>query len=148
MDPTLEEASRISGASPLKTLLTVTLPLMMPSIVASALMVFVAAASCYGLPSIIGAPGKIYTVTTRIVDYVYVGSQQGLTDATALSVFLMALSLFILFISKFVIGKRDYITVSGKSVRPDVVDLGKLRIPLTILVALFSFVVIILPFAS
>ncbi|MBP3198469.1 MAG: iron ABC transporter permease [Butyrivibrio sp.] len=148
MDPTLEEASRISGASPLMTLLTVTLPLMMPSIVASALMVFVAAASCYGIPSIIGAPGKIYTVTTRIVDYVYVGSQQGLTDATALSVFLMALSLFILFISKFVIGKRDYITVSGKSVRPDVVDLGKLRIPLTILVGLFAFVVIILPFIT
>ncbi len=148
MDPTLEQASRISGASPVMTLLTVTLPLMMPSIVASALMVFVAASSCYGIPSIIGAPGKIYTVTTRIVDYVYVGSQQGLTDATALAVFLMILSLIILFISKFVVGKKDYITVSGKSVRPDVVDLGKLRIPLTILVSLFAFIVIILPFLT
>ncbi len=148
MDPTLEQASRISGATPIKTLLTVTLPLMMPSIVASALMVFVAASSCYGIPSIIGAPGKIYTVTTRIVDYVYVGSQQGLTDATALAVFLMILSLIILFISKFVVGKKDYITVSGKSVRPDVVDLGKLRIPFTILVSLFAFIVIILPFLT
>ncbi len=148
MDPTLEQASRISGATPIKTLLTVTLPLMMPSIVASALMVFVAASSCYGIPSIIGAPGKIYTVTTRIVDYVYVGSQQGLTDATALAVFLMILSLIILYISKFVVGKKDYITVSGKSVRPDVVDLGKLRIPFTILVSLFAFIVIILPFLT
>lgn len=148
MDPTLEQASRISGATPIKTLLTVTLPLMMPSIVASALMVFVAASSCYGIPSIIGAPGKIYTVTTRIVDYVYVGSQQGLTDATALAVFLMILSLIILFISIFVVGKKDYITVSGKSVRPDVVDLGKMRIPFTILVSLFAFIVIILPFLT
>ena len=148
MDPTLEQASRISGASPMKTLCTVTLPLMLPSVVASALMVFVAAASCYGIPSIIGAPGKIYTVTTRIVDYVYVGSQQGITDATALSVVLMVISLFILYISKFVVGKRDYITISGKSVRPDVVDLGKFRIPLTILVGLFAFVVVILPFAT
>ncbi len=148
MDPSLEEASRSSGASPIKTLFTVTLPLMLPSIVAAAIMVFVAASSCYGIPSIIGAPGKIYTVTTRIVDYVYVGSQQGLTDATALAVFLMILSLILLYISKFVVGKKEYITVSGKSVRPDVVDLGKWRIPLTILVSIFSFIVIFLPFAT
>ncbi|MEE1039696.1 MAG: ABC transporter permease subunit, partial [Lachnospiraceae bacterium] len=134
MDPSLEEASRISGASPLKTLFTVTIPLMLPSIAAAGLLVFVAAASCYGIPSIIGAPGKIYTVTTRIVDYVYVGSQQGLTDATVLAVFLMLLAMVILYVSNFVIGKKDYITVSGKSVRPAVVDLGRWNLPITILV--------------
>ena len=148
MDPSLEEASRISGASPIKTLLTVTLPLMLPSIAASALLVFVAAASCYGIPSIIGAPGKIYTITTRIVDYVYIGSDEGLTDATVLAVFLMVMALLILFISNFVIGKKDYITVSGKSVRPAVVDLGRWRIPITILVGLFALVVVIIPFAT
>lgn len=148
MDPSLEEASRISGASPLRTLFTVTLPLMLPSIAASALMVFVAAASCYGIPSIIGAPAKIYTITTRIVDYVYIGSADGLTDATVLAVFLMVLALVILFISDFVIGKRDYITISGKSVRPNIVDLGKWRIPITVLVGLFAAVVIVIPFAS
>ena len=148
MDPSLEEASRISGASPIKTLFTVTLPLMMPSIVAAALLVFVAAASCYGIPSIIGAPGQIYTVTTRIVDYVYIGSQEGLTDATNLAIFLMAIALIVLYISNFVVGKKEYITVSGKSTRPNIVDLGKWRIPITILVGLFALVVVIVPFAS
>ena len=148
MDPSLEEASRISGASPLKTLFTVTIPLMLPSIAAAGLLVFVAAASCYGIPSIIGAPGKIYTVTTRIVDYVYVGSQQGLTDATVLAVFLMLLAMVILYVSNFVIGKKDYITVSGKSVRPAVVDLGRWNLPITILVGAFAFIVEILPFAT
>ena len=65
MDPSLEEASKISGASPLKTVATITMPMMMPSIVAAALLVFVSAASCYGIPSIIGAPGNVDTVTTR-----------------------------------------------------------------------------------
>ena len=41
MDPSLEEAARISGASPVKTLFTVTLPMMLPSIGSSAIMVFV-----------------------------------------------------------------------------------------------------------
>lgn len=49
MDPTLEEAARISGSSPLRTLKDVTLPLMMPSIVAGGLLVFIAAASCFGI---------------------------------------------------------------------------------------------------
>ena len=148
MDPTLEEASRMSGASPLKTLFTVTLPLMMPSIVASALLVFVASASCYGIPSIIGAPGKIYTVTTRIIDYVYVGSAEGLKDASALAVFLMILALVILYISYRVTGRRDYITISGKSFKPAIVDLGRWRIPITIAVALFALIIVIIPFAT
>ncbi len=148
MDPTMEEASRISGASPLKTLFTVTIPLMLPSIIAAGLLVFVAAMSCYGIPSIIGAPGKIYTVTTRIAEYVSIGSAEGLTDATSLAFFLMVLALIILYISERVLARKNYITISGKSMRPAIVDLGRFRIPITILVALFAVVVILIPFGT
>lgn len=146
MDPSLEEASRISGASPLKTLLTVTIPLTLPSIIAAALLLFVASASAYGIPSIIGAPGQIYTVTTRIVDYVQIGNAEGLTHAICLAVFLMIIALAILYISNFVVGKKEYITVSGKSTHPAIVDLGKWRIPLTALVILFAVIVVAIPF--
>jgi iron(III) transport system permease protein len=148
MDPSLEEASRVSGASPVRTLATITLPMMAPSIVAAALLVFVAAASCYGIPSIIGAPGQVHTVTTRIIDYVHVGSQQGLTDATALAVFLMLVAIFVLYISTFLLGRRQYITVSGKSTQPNIVDLGRWRLPVTLIVCLFAFVIVILPFMT
>ena len=148
MDPSLEEASRISGASPLKTLLTVTMPMMAPSIVAAALLVFVSAASCYGIPSIIGAPGKIHTVTTRIIDFVYIGSQDGLTDATTLAVFLMIIANIVLYVSTFVVGRKQYITVSGKSTRPNIVDLGRWRIFFTALVCVFAFIIVILPFLT
>ena len=147
MDPSLEEASRISGGSPLKTLFTVTLPMMMPSLISGALLVFVSAASCYGIPSIIGSPGRVHTVTTRIVEYVALG-QQGLNDATGMAVFLMVLAVIILFISDVVLAKRQYITVSGKSVRPAIVDLRKWRIPLTIIVGIFALIVIFIPFAT
>ena len=147
MDPSLEEASRISGASPLKTVFTVTLPMMMPSLIAGALLVFVSAASCYGIPSIIGSPGRVHTVTTRIVEYVGLG-QQGLNDATGMAVFLMVLAVIILFMSDVVLAKRQYITVSGKSVRPAIVDLRKWRMPLTVLVSLFAVIVVLIPFAT
>ena len=148
MDPSLEEASRISGASPLKTLLTVTMPMMAPSIVAAALLVFVSAASCYGIPSIIGAPGQIHTVTTRIIDFVYIGSQEGLTDATTLAVFLMIIANIVLYVSTFVVGRKQYVTVSGKSTRPNIVDLGKWRIFFTVLVSVFALIIVVLPFLT
>jgi iron(III) transport system permease protein len=148
MDPSLEEASRVAGASPMRTLSTITLPMMTPSIVAAALLVFVAAASCYGIPSIIGAPGQIHTITTRIIDYVYVGSQQGLTDATSLAVFLMLMSYFVLYVSTFPLGRKQYITVSGKSTRPNIVDLGRWRLPVSLMVCMFAFIIVILPFIT
>lgn len=148
MDPSLEEASKVSGASPLKTLATITLPMMAPSIVAAALLVFVSAGSCYGIPSIIGAPGQVHTVTTRIIDFVSIGSQEGLTDATTLAVFLMIIANVVLYVSNFVVGKKQYITVSGKSTRPNIVDLGRWRIPITLLVVFFAVVVVLLPFAT
>jgi iron(III) transport system permease protein len=147
MDPSLEEASRISGASPIMTVFRITLPMMTPSLIAGALLVFVSAASCYGIPSIIGAPGKIHTVTTRIIEYYGLGTQ-GINDATGLAVFLMVIAIIILFVSDFVVAKRQYITVSGKSTRPNIVDLGRFRVPLTCLVGLFAAVMILLPFAT
>lgn len=147
MDPSLEEASRISGASPLGTVFRITIPMMTPSLIAGALLVFVAAMSCYGIPSIIGAPGKVHTVTTRIIEYNGLGTQ-GISDATGLAVFLMALAIIILYLSDFVVARKQYITVSGKSTRPNIVDLGKWRWPVTILVSLFAVIVVLIPFAT
>ena len=147
MDPSLEEASRVSGASPLRTVFTVTLPMMLPSLISGALLVFVSAMSCYGIPSIIGSPGRVHTVTTRIVEYVSLG-QQGLNDATGMAVFLMLLAVIILFLSDVVLARRQYITVSGKSVQPTLVELRRWRVPLTVLVSLFAVIVILIPFAT
>ena len=148
MDPSLEEASKISGASPLKTLITITIPMMTPSIIAAGLLVFVASASAFGIPSIIGAPGQIYTVTTRIIDFVHIGSDEGLNDAMVLAVFLTVIANIVLYITTFVIGKRQYITMSGKSTRPNIVELGKWRMPITVIISIFSFFVVILPFVT
>ena len=148
MDPSLEEASKISGASPIKTLMTITIPMMTPSIIAAGLLVFIASASAFGIPSIIGAPGQIYTVTTRIIDFVHIGSEEGLNDAMVLAVFLMAIANIVLYVTTFVIGKRQYITMSGKSTRPNIVELGKWRMPITVIISIFSFFVVILPFVT
>ncbi|MGP1455158.1 MAG: ABC transporter permease [Treponema sp.] len=148
MDPSLEEAARISGAHPLHILRTITIPMMLPSIIAAALLVFIASASAFGIPAIVGAPGHIYTATTRIIDFVHLGTDRGLTDATTLAVFLMLIANIILYCSTFILHGKQYITMSGKSTRPTIIDLGKWRVPLTCFVVLFTVIVIIIPFAS
>ncbi|WP_244486259.1 ABC transporter permease [Bradyrhizobium viridifuturi] len=55
MDPSLEEAAEISGASPLATLFTVTFPLIMPAIVSGMLLSFIVMLGIYGIPAVLGA---------------------------------------------------------------------------------------------
>lgn len=148
MDPTLEEAARVSGASPLRTVFDVTLPLMAPSILAGGLLVFIAAGSCFGIPAIVGMPGNIEVMTTRIVTYIYMGDAEGVRDATALAASLMFLANFLLFGMTWVVGKKDYTTISGKSTRPNMVELGKWKWPAFAAVSAYSMISIIIPLGS
>lgn len=148
MDPTLEEAARVSGASPLRTVFDVTLPLMAPSILAGGLLVFIAAGSCFGIPAIVGMPGNIEVMTTRIVTYIYMGDAEGVRDATALAASLMFLANFLLFGMTWVVGKKDYTTISGKSTRPNMVELGKWKWPAFAAISAYSMISIIIPLGS
>lgn len=148
MDPTLEEAARVSGASPMRTVLDVTLPLMAPSILAGGLLVFIAAGSCFGIPAIVGMPGNIEVMTTRIVTYIYMGDVDGMRDATALAASLMFLANILLFGMTWMVGKKDYTTISGKSTRPNIVELGKWKWPAFLAVGAYSMISIIIPLGS
>lgn len=148
MDPTLEEAARVSGASPLKTLFDVTLPLMAPSILAGGLLVFIAAGSCFGIPAIVGMPGNIEVMTTRIVTYIYMGDDKGIRDATALAASLMIIANSLLFFMTWMLGRKDYTTISGKSTRPNIVELGKWKWPAFIGVGLYATIAVIIPLFS
>ncbi len=148
MDPSLEEASRIAGASPLGTLWRVTLPLMFPSVIAGGVLVFIGVGSAFGIPAIIGMPAQIEVLTTRIVTYVYLGTGKGVRDATALAVSLMLAANFILYASTWLLARKDYVTISGKSTRPVLVELGRWKWPLAGLVSLYGFIAIILPMGS
>lgn len=148
MDPSLEEASRIAGASPVGTLWRVTLPLMYPSIIAGGVLVFIGVGSAFGIPAIVGMPAQIEVLTTRIVTYVYLGTGKGIRDATALAVSLMLAANFILYASTYILARKDYTTISGKSTRPILVELGRWKWPMAALVSLYGIIAIALPLGS
>ncbi len=66
MDPSLEEAAEISGASAFATLFSVTFPLIMPAIVSGMLLSFIVMLGIYGIPAVLGAPTNIAVASTNI----------------------------------------------------------------------------------
>ncbi len=148
MDPTLEEAARISGAGPFRTLLNVTLPLMAPSILAGGLLVFIAAGSCFGIPAIVGMPGNVEVLTTRIVTYLYMGSDEGVRDSTALAASLMFIANGLLFFMTWMLGRKDFTTISGKSTRPNIVELGKWKWLAVAGITTYAAIAVVIPIGS
>jgi iron(III) transport system permease protein len=68
MNGTLEEAARVSGASPLQTVFRITLPVCSPSILAAALLVFVLTAETYTIPGIIGSNAGFTVLPWKIFE--------------------------------------------------------------------------------
>ncbi|HLY67659.1 MAG TPA: ABC transporter permease subunit, partial [Chloroflexota bacterium] len=62
----LERAARVSGAGTWTMARTVTLPLVRPALVAGASLSYIAAAGDFGIPAVVGLPGRFTTVTTAI----------------------------------------------------------------------------------
>ncbi|HYG60680.1 MAG TPA: iron ABC transporter permease [Symbiobacteriaceae bacterium] len=148
MDPSLEEAARISGSGTWRVLRDITIPLTAPALTAGALLVFVAVASAFGVPAIIGGPANLQVVTTRIISYVYVGTPEALRESTALATVLLGMAMTVLWFSNWYLARREYFTLAGKSTRPVVVELGAWRWPLAAAFGLVCFIFAILPIGA
>ena len=66
MDPVLEEASAISGASFARTLRSVTFPLTLPAIISSTILIFTQACGLFTVPFVLGSPKGIKYLATEI----------------------------------------------------------------------------------
>lgn len=124
MDASLEEASRSVGASPLRTIASVTLPVCLPSILSAGLMIFVLTIETYTIPGIIGAafgfmplPWKIFEDATNV--------PPRMAHAAAAGTLLLAITAAgIWFQRRITRFSNRYVTVSGKGVRAKPFQLG------------------------
>ena len=106
IDASLEEAAENLGMNKLKRIWTITLPVILPSILAGCVMVFMTALADFGTPMLLG---EGYTVLPVLVYNEYM-SESAVNPymASALSVIIVACSLLVLTFQKLVIDKRNY----------------------------------------
>jgi iron(III) transport system permease protein len=144
MDPSLEEAAEISGASAFATLFSVTFPLIMPAIISGMLLSFVVMLGIYGIPAVLGAPTNINVLTTYIFKLTN-WSPPLYNTAAAVAILLMVVTGLLVFIQQKVLSGRSYTTVAGKAYRPRSLDLGPWRWLTFGLSIVYLIVVAVLP---
>ena len=147
MDPTLEESARISGAGLGTITGKITLPLVMPSILSGALLVALYSLSHFGVPSILGTEKGIYNIPTKIYERIYAsgGSFGAIRVGTILSTILVISAALILKLQDILLKKGQYQIIAGKSMRPMVLKLRGLKVPLLIISIVYILITVVLP---
>lgn len=147
MDASLEEQSRMSGASLWATIWHIDAPLVKPALVAASALAFVKMLESFTIEIMLGVPAKIYVFATKIYDYVAFKEPPEYPPAMALAITLMAITFIIVVMQWKLLGQRQYTTVTGKGFRVCPVDLGRLKYVVFSGVLLFVIVGFYLPFA-
>lgn len=143
MDPSLEEAARASGVGTWRIMRDITLPLVRPAVYGGALLAFVSAIDNFGIPAVLGMRAHFYVLTTRIYEALTIPN---MPLATAMSMLLVGLALVSMTALRYAEGGSDrYTVVSGKSVTPNVVRLGRWRTPVTLGLAVAVTFIVVLP---
>lgn len=142
----VEEAARVSGASPWRTLRDVTLPLLTPSIMGATLLVFMFILADFGVSAVLGAPNQIRLMTTQIYYIINRPDLPGnLQIAAAYSIVLSVFGLGGLWCYNRVLRTQKYVVVSGKSGQAHPARLGRARWPLCAFLLLVFLVTTMAP---
>lgn len=142
MNADLEEASSVHGAT-LKTMFrTVTLPLALPSLLGSGILVFALTMENFPVAAVLGNPAGINTLPTYIYRLMSASPPEA-NKAASIAMLLTVALLVVTLWQQRIVNKRKFTTMTGKGNRPRQIPLRKLRWPATIF-ALAYFVVSVL----
>jgi iron(III) transport system permease protein len=149
MDPALEEASGTSGASPLTTFRRVTLPVLLPGLLAPLVLITLITAEQFELPLIIGLPAKINVFSYRIYfELNPLSSLPNYGGAAALSLPFLVLGVLLLVLYNRLIKRADsFVTMTGKGYRQRRLPLGAWRFPALAFLSLYVALAAVLPAA-
>ncbi|GAC1332355.1 MAG: iron ABC transporter permease [Beijerinckiaceae bacterium] len=121
----MEDAAAILGARTWRIIITITLPLALPAILAGALIAFLRSLTLFGTPAILALPAGFHTITTKIWSLFQYPPNPGLAAAAALP--LLIATIVLLKAQSWILGRRGYAVIGGRSGQPRPVALGRWR---------------------
>ena len=146
VDASYEEAAQILGASKLRTAVSITMPLVAPAVLSGTLLAFVNAIALFGSQAIIGLPGRVVTLPTRIYALFDYPPEYGL--ASALSLVFVTITVAALYLQRAFLARRSYVTLAGKGARPQLMELGAARWVVLGFAMLVFLIAIVAPYAT
>jgi len=112
VSPSLEEASSTMGATRWQTFVRVALPLMRPGIANAFLLCFIESMADFGNPMVLG--GNFHVLSTEIY-FAVVGAASDPARCATLAIVLLALAVGAFMLQNLWLGKKSYVTVTGKA---------------------------------
>jgi iron(III) transport system permease protein len=142
----LEDASSILGGRAATTLRRITLPLVLPAVLAGSMIAILQALTMFGSPAILALPAGFHVITTKIWSLFQFPPKPGLAAAAALP--LLVITVLLLQGKNWVLGRRGYTVLGGKSGTPRITALGAWK-PLAIaFVGIILSLTVMLPYAA
>ena len=139
----------MSGASSRSLLWNVTLPLILPALVAAAMYVAIVAVGAFDIPAVIGMGSRVYTFSTFMFVHAY--PADGFPDYGTIAAggaVMIAFALAMTFAYGLVLRRaRSFAVITGKAYRPRLTELGRWRVAAWAFVALYVFGALVIPFA-
>jgi iron(III) transport system permease protein len=142
----LEDASAILGANRRRTLQRVTLPMVLPALLAGALVAFVGTLTQFGVPAILALPAGFHVITTKIWALFQPPAEPHLAAAAAMP--LLVVTILLLRGQQRLLGRRGYTVIGGRSSAPRPVALGAWRWPAFVFAVALMSLPILLPYAA
>ena len=142
----LEDASAILGGTRAATLRRVTLPMVMPALLAGALVAFVQTLTQFGVPAILALPAGFHVITTKIWALFQYPPEPHLAAAAAMP--LLVLTILLLRGQQLLLGRRGYTVLGGKSGAPRLIALGAWKWPALAFAGLILALPVLLPYAA
>ncbi len=139
----LIEAARSVGAGPLRICLTIILPLLRPSLIAGCALAFVASIGNFGIPALLGIPGRYLVLSTLIYQRLSSFGPSVLGEVGGLSMVLAALAGLGLLVQHLTRRKQVQLTEGGRLEPP--FSLGRWRLPMEAAVWLVLLFLAVLP---
>lgn len=128
IDPSLEEAAAVAGASHLRIARSIVLPVVLPALLSSAVLGMIEVMALFGPPAVIGIPAKIYVMSTQI--YVELAaSPPRMEFSAALAILFLIVTASLLLMQDRLLRRRNFATISGKGFRPREMRLHRWKYP-------------------
>jgi len=142
----LEEASSILGGGLWVTVRKVTIPLVLPAMLAGSLIAALQALTMFGSPAILALPANFHVITTKIWSLFQYPPKPGLAAAAALP--LLIVTILLLWAQRRILGRRGYTTVGGKSGSPRIASLGRWRWAALAFTFIVLSLTVLMPYAA
>lgn len=122
----LEQAARISGASPFRAIASITLPLLRPALLSAFTLIAVSNLADFGIPSIIGLPERYVTLSTLVYRYIQSGTVDSPLEVVATIGALLLLLAVLAVVTDLIVSRTRFDLDSSNSVTVPV-RLGRAR---------------------